>query len=132
MVPSDGGLHLVGPAVVAWNGSREASRAVACALPLLAEVGQVVVFTEADAKATERSGAELVEYLAWHGIPAVVRSRQAADESTGHALLETVRSAGAGLLVMGAYTRSRLRQLVLGGVTREVIAHAHVPVLMAH
>jgi nucleotide-binding universal stress UspA family protein len=113
--------------LVAWNGSTEAARAITFALPLLAEADEVAIAADDGVEAA--AGQPLVEYLACHGIAAGVR--QIADHrGTGEALLEM--AAGFDLLVMGAYTHSRLWQLILGGVTRHMLEHAPLPLFMAH
>lgn len=117
---------------VAWNGSTEAGRAVACALPLLARAGSVTILSMAeDDRTVSAPAGELAAFLAWHGITAQCKIVVAGSQA-GHALLDQCRAAGADLLVMGAYTHSRLRQLILGGVTRHVLGHAELPCLMSH
>jgi nucleotide-binding universal stress UspA family protein len=73
----------------------------------------------------------LADYLEWRGIVCERRSI-VAEDAVGAALLRAASDAGADLLVMGGYGRSRLRELVLGGVTRHVLTHAQLPVLLAH
>jgi nucleotide-binding universal stress UspA family protein len=119
--------------VVAWNGSLEATRAVAGSMVLLREAERVSVFAapsreEADAE----PGADLVEALRWHGITAHRLGPAAGARAVGEALLHEAAGAGATMIVMGAYTHSRVREMFLGGVTRHVLAHATVPVIMAH
>ncbi|MGE5503146.1 MAG: universal stress protein [Actinomycetota bacterium] len=119
--------------VIAWNGSAEAGRAVAAAMPLLAAAETVAILSVAE---NERTGAapaaELATYLAWHGITATPRLIHAPGKHAGEELLREAANAGADLLVMGAYTHSRLRQMILGGVTRHVLHQAAIPCLMSH
>ncbi len=117
---------------VSWNGSAEASRAVAAALPLIAWADDMVVLSADSDKTTSDVAAELAAYLAWHGIDAKTRRLAASGGHVGAALLAECEAMGADLLVMGAYTHSRMRQLILGGVTHHVLAEAQIPVLMAH
>ncbi|RAU20509.1 universal stress protein UspA [Paramagnetospirillum kuznetsovii] len=119
---------------IAWNGSAEASRAVACAMPLLREADTVTILsaTEHVDQQVEAPAGELATYLSWHGIEASTRVVQASAAHAGDELLRQARQCDADLLVMGAYTHSRLRQLILGGVTRHVIGHAPLHVLMCH
>lgn len=128
--------HPLGPAVVAWNGSLESTRAVAGAMPLLRAAPSVTVFAAPEHDGDAREGQELARALARHGIAATVAPPPDAGASTGTgtgtALLQVARDVGARLVVMGAYTHSRIRQRLLGGVTRHVLAHATVPLLMAH
>ena len=118
---------------IAWNGSAEAGRAVAVALPLLARAGSVTILSVAeDDRTRELPAGELSAYLAWHGITARSRTLPGATSHAGEALMAECRDVGADLLVMGAYTHSRLRQLILGGVTRHVLHHAALACLMCH
>jgi nucleotide-binding universal stress UspA family protein len=116
---------------IAWNGSAEAARALAYALPLIESANAVHVLTAATAKTEFDLSAELAEYLEWRGITCE-RRPVSTDGEVGAALLSTAADAGADLLVMGGYGRSRLRELVLGGVTRHVLAHAELPIFLAH
>jgi nucleotide-binding universal stress UspA family protein len=131
MVPESFRADLLGRAIVAWNGSAEASAAVALAMPLLAEAQAVGVFAAVEAK--RRSDAEdLIAYLDWQGIPAETIAVDPAADSVGADLLSTAARTGAGLIVMGAYTHGRMRQIIFGGVTSHVVQNAALPVLMAH
>lgn len=116
--------------LVAWNNSIEAARAVGGALPLLAGAASVaIVVAEADRVAEPD---ELVAYLGLHGVSAEVRTIATAGARFGQLLLNEAVARSADLIVMGAYTHSRLRQLIMGGVTRHVLEHADVPVLLCH
>jgi nucleotide-binding universal stress UspA family protein len=130
IVPPGGAADFGRPVAVAWNGSVEASRAVAAAMPfLLAAPGVTVVAVgEDDQPAVLAEG--LARFLAWHGLRAETKAVPAGAEGVGPTLLAAVRDAG--LLVMGAYTHNRFRELVFGGVTRHVLASAGLPVLVAH
>ena len=125
--------------LISWNASKEASRAVSAALPLLqrAEHVHVAIF---DAKVHaaehgEQPGAELLEYLARHGVQARVHLLDGGGVrrgDIGEALLSQAADLSADLLVMGAYGHSRLRETILGGVTRTILQSMTIPVLMAH
>jgi len=115
-----------------WNGSAQAARAVAGALPLLRRAKQVHVLWVGESRGKELAHMTLPGYLAWHGIEATVSRFQPDARAVGQALLEEAQRVDADLLVMGAYTHSRLRQMVLGGVTKHVLGNAAIPVLMAH
>lgn len=119
---------------IAWNGSAEAARAVGWAMPLLREAASVTILsaTEHVEQPVDAPAGELAAYLAWQGITATTTVVQAAHAHAGEELLRQAGKGGADLLVMGAYTHSRLRQLILGGVTRHVISHAPLHVLMCH
>ena len=122
--------------VVAWDASREAARAVNDALPLLERAEAVSVVTINPRQAPfghgEEPGADIGLHLARHGIKVDVRRVEAPDLDVANALLSELASQSADLLVMGAYGHSRLREFVLGGTTRTILAEMTVPVLMSH
>jgi nucleotide-binding universal stress UspA family protein len=127
--------RLPGRVAIAWNGSAEAAAAIAGAMPFLSRAEQVVILAIDEAEGEHagnlpRAG-ELAGYLARHRIDAETRMPASADRSIGETLLAEVAGLDADLLVMGAYSHSRLRELVLGGVTRHVLAAAEIPILMA-
>ena len=128
----DGRSLLKGPIAIAWNGSLEADRALGAALPFIAQVGAAVVFIGEEEGRHRPDIAELTTYLGRQGIKARVIEAKVKGAEVGAYLLNGARDTGAGMLVMGAYTHSRLRELVLGGATNHVSAHAPIPVLMAH
>lgn len=123
-------------ALVAWDGGREASRAVADALPFLERAKRVTVVAvnqdsgahPVDAPAVAR----LTSYLHAHGIAAIVDRDSVSDISIGERLLSRAADLGSDLIVMGGYAHTRLRELVLGGVTRTMLEKMTVPVLMSH
>ncbi len=119
---------------VAWDFSRPAARAVADAMPILerAKTVRVVTITQDKAIDTKHSGAELMRHLAFHGIEIVMEEEEAAERTIGQALEEYATAHDLDLLVMGAYGHSRLRDFVLGGATKTVIAHPPLPVLLSH
>lgn len=121
-------------AVIAWNGTAQAARAVRAAMPLLAMSKSVLVaiIDEGAPPSNEAQGADIGAYLARHGLKVEVRTVANAHEGAGRALLNLAVDEEANWLVMGAYGHSRIRQFLLGGVTRSVLANATIPVLMAH
>jgi nucleotide-binding universal stress UspA family protein len=119
--------------LVAWNASREAARAVTDALPFLARADAVEVVAFApggDHGAIP--GADLAHFLARHGVKASAATDTAPAIAVGERILSRAADSNADLIVMGAYGRSRLRELVLGGATRTLLGAMTVPVLMAH
>ena len=116
---------------VSWNGSAEASRAVAAAMPLIARSDSVVIMTAENDKTSSNVAPELANYFTWHGVASETRTLPGGSQ-VGQVLLEDCKIVGADLLVMGAYTHSRMRQLILGGVTKHILGSAELPVLMAH
>ena len=121
---------------VAWDASREAARAVNDALPILERAQTVDVVTvnptEAPFGHGEEPGADIALHLARHGIKVEARRIEARDLDAANTILSHIADRGSDLLVMGAYGHSRLRELVLGGVTRTILRDMTVPVLMAH
>jgi nucleotide-binding universal stress UspA family protein len=117
--------------LVAWNGSREAARAVRDALPLLKTADSVEV-SVIDPPEGRAIGEGLATMLARHGIPVAVREALSQGNDVGAMLLEQAKTGGADLIVMGAYGHSRFREWVLGGATEEVLAESKIPVLVSH
>jgi nucleotide-binding universal stress UspA family protein len=120
--------------IVAWNGTSQAARAVHDALPLLAGAEKVVLLTvdHPSAPIGDSGGATLAEHLAQHGIAAQPRLVVTDGIAPADALLSYAADEAADLIVMGVYGHSRLRELALGGVSRQILAHMTVPVLLAH
>lgn len=125
--------QLCGSAMVAWDGSLEAARALGGALPLLRCASAVIVaqFQRAEVVEPATQAADLTAWLARHGIRATV-AEQHVDIDEGNALLSLASDMQADLVVMGGYGHSRLRELLLGGVTKTMLESMTVPVLMAH
>lgn len=122
--------------LVGWNASQQAVRAITGALPLLAAARQVFVATvDAEPSPTghgEAPGREIAAYLARHGARVEVRNLDGMGRSDAKTLLDEARTTLADLMVVGAYGRSRARQFIFGGVTRELLSAAPLPLLMAH
>lgn len=120
-----------GKAIIAWNGSFEASEAVKAALPLLRMASSVTIVSVTESElvypATDAS-----IYLARHGIASDLVNQPAKDRSVSDALRTAIQSHGGDYLVMGAYGHSRIREKILGGVTRDLLRNSSVPLLMAH
>jgi nucleotide-binding universal stress UspA family protein len=137
VVPYAGRFPTVGERVlVGWNGSREATRAVHDALPLLlgAQLVHVMAVNPRGGMAGHGDipGADICLHLSRHGVNAVCEHIQSDDLNVGEMLLSRAADEDADLIVMGAYGRSRLRELVLGGATRHLLRHMTVPVLLSH
>ena len=132
LVPEKLPWAMIDHVLVAWNGSLEASHAVFGTLPLLHEASRVSIFSMSGAENDQATAAELAEALSWQGIRADEVGIPEATGSAGAALLGTAAQCSATLIVMGAYTHSRLRQSFLGGVTRHVLSEARIPVVMSH
>jgi nucleotide-binding universal stress UspA family protein len=119
--------------MIAWNDSPEAARAVSAAFPLLKAASTITVFTAAEGRVEAGAADMLVRYLADHDIKASVcpNGRQS-NQPVQEKLLSAVRKAKSDVVVLGAYSHSRVRELVFGGVTRHMLTHSPVALLMAH
>lgn len=128
-VPSD----LLDHVVIAWNGSLEATRLIGQSITLLHGAARVTVVHPPTERFEDAHAADLCAYLRWHGIVADAVSLPVDDgASVGAAILTEAERRNASMLALGAYTHSRVREFLLGGVTRHVIERAPMPVLMAH
>jgi nucleotide-binding universal stress UspA family protein len=136
-------IPYIGPAptlgqriLIAWDGGREATRAVNDALPLLKRAQAVTVLSvnpDVSSNGDRRDpGADISLHLARHGVNVTAARTVAREISVGDVILADIADNGIDLLVMGAYGHSRLRELVLGGVTRHLLEHMTAPVLMSH
>ena len=124
-------MTLDAPVVVAWNGSAEAAHGLRVALPLLERASAVHIVEVSD----DEPGVcarEAALFLSRHGIGADVHEWPAKGRRVSVALLHAAAELSAAYMVMGAYGHSRLRETVLGGVTRELIATTNLPLLLAH
>ncbi|MSP80209.1 MAG: universal stress protein [Rhodospirillales bacterium] len=136
-VPYAGAFPKVGQtAVVAWDASRLATRAVNDALPILRRAAKVHLLAINPEGGREGHGevpcADIAHHLARHGVKAEASSLRVNDIEVGDALLSRASDFGADLIVMGAYGHARWRELVLGGVTRHLLQHMTAPVFMSH
>jgi nucleotide-binding universal stress UspA family protein len=134
LMPPGGADSIGEKIVIAWNGSEQAARAVAFALPLLATARDIRIFHRSEQGDRQAGGgpAELVEHLACHGIEARPVSGVTGPRSIAEDLLSLCRHEAADLLVMGGYRHGWLRELLGGGVTRTILSKADLPVLMVH
>ncbi|HTJ64271.1 MAG TPA: universal stress protein [Alphaproteobacteria bacterium] len=122
----------LGHVMIAWNGSLQASRAVAAAMPLLKLAQQVSVFGMPVREGELRRDLGLIEHLSRHDIDAECVGPSEDTGDVGAQLLDTAHREGATMIVMGAYTHSRVRESFLGGVTHYILKHAQICVVMAH
>jgi nucleotide-binding universal stress UspA family protein len=116
--------------VIAWNQSMETARASAMAMPLFRKAEKVVVMTVEEFRSDGPSGELFAEMLRHHGVPAEFVLRNARHRNSGEAILRGAEALGADLIVKGAYTQSRLRQMFFGGATSHLLNYATVPVFM--
>ncbi len=130
VVPPGGIKNPPDSVAIGWNGSAEAARAVAHAMPLLTRAERVTVIAVEEGVKPGPSAEDLVDYLAWHGVSATLHSMRSEHRSTGELLLADAKAAGAGALIMGAYSHSRLRRMIFGSATEHMLSAADIPVLM--
>jgi nucleotide-binding universal stress UspA family protein len=127
--PKDIGTNVM----IHWNCSTEQARATAFAMPLLEQAQRVTVLTVSGGQAVPGPTAEqLLKHLQRNGIPAKPMTVGLEGKNTGEAILRAAKAEGCDLLVKGAFTQSRLRQMIFGGATSHILAKAELPVLMAH
>jgi nucleotide-binding universal stress UspA family protein len=120
--------------MVCWDGSRPAARAIADAMPFLEKAKRVelVIVTNDSGKKDEIEGADMGQHLARHGLNVEVKRIDNADIDVADALLSHAADTGADFIVMGGYGHSRLREFILGGVTRSMLRSLTVPALLSH
>jgi nucleotide-binding universal stress UspA family protein len=118
--------------LIAWNRSTEQARTTAFAMPLLRLAERVTILTVEGATVAGPSGADMARSLAVSGITAETLTIAPGKVSAGETILKKAAELGCDLIIKGAYTQSRLRQMIFGGTTRHILAHATLPVLMAH
>ena len=116
---------------LAWNGTAESAASALAALPWMQRADGVRILTAEGYQRRGPGAQELAAYLALHGVDAEITTFGPVDREVGAGLLAAAREFGCDLLSMGAYSHSRLRQLILGGVTRHVLERANLPVMMS-
>lgn len=121
-------------ALICWDGSRQAARAIADALPFLRKAKRIQIITVAEEnKITEDfPGAEISQHLSRHGLKVQTKRIDVEDIDIANAILSHATDIDADFIVMGAYGHTRLREFIFGGVTAQVLATMTVPVLMSH
>lgn len=126
------GFDCTQPAVVAWKQSVESAKALRAAVPLLARASAVTVVVVDPPEGGDLPPTEAAQYLARHGISAHLQDRRTGGQGVAETLAQAIRDLGAGWMVMGAYSRSRTIEFLLGGVTRDFLESSPVPLVMAH
>ena len=132
LAPETPGNGLGENIVIAWNSSTETARTIAFAMPLLAGAAGVTIVGVRGWGVPGPDADELCQHLVRNGIAATARTIEPEGRSPGEVVLDECTAVGADLLVKGAYTQSRLRQLIFGGATRHIMMHAKIPVILAH
>lgn len=124
-------LRLDRPIVIAWNGSPEAAGAMRASVPLL-RLARNVQLVEVEEKVTPYPRDLAARYLARHGIEVEIVQREPVDGSVSKAIERAAFDIDASMIVMGAYGHSRLREFLLGGVTRDLLGGCDLPLFLAH
>jgi len=133
VLPAKGDVKLdLSSIVVAWNDTRESSRAVFDALPFLQKAKRVRLMSVDSKVRGALDGATIAESLDRHGVKAEIASIASDGAPIGEVLLRSAKDENAGLLVLGAYGHSRFAELVFGGATRHVLKNQNIPLLMSH
>lgn len=138
VMPADYGMRMPPEhVVIAWQPTREASRALHEAMPILKMAGSVDVLeiesgSESRGKDGPQPGADIATHLARHGLKVSVVVRPKLDETVSRTLLRHCEQSGAQLLVAGGYGHSRLREWMIGGTTRELLQLSRLPILFSH
>jgi nucleotide-binding universal stress UspA family protein len=133
LAPPGGGKQIATNVMIHWNGSTEQARANAFAMPLLHLADRVTVLTVVGGQDVPGPSADdILRQLQRNGIAATPVRVKLGDRGTGEAVLDAAKAEGCDLLVKGAFTRNRLRQMIFGGATSHIMEHADLPVLMAH
>ena len=132
LMPAQPWGHIGAKIAVAWDGGLAASHAVTSAMPWLKRARAVEILSVGPGATATAEMDRLRDYLRVQGVSAVEHSLTPGDLGAGAAIVDAAQRAGADLLVMGGYGHSRLRELILGGVTRHVLNNVTMPVFMAH
>ena len=118
--------------VIAWNGSTESARTIAFGMPFLLAAVRVEVLTVEGHTVPGPAGSEVAAHLARHGVSVTSRTLKSDERPPGEVILDEAGDIGADLILKGAFTRSRFRQVVFGGTTQHILDYARIPVLLAH
>ncbi len=124
-------IDLDAPMMVAWNGSPQAAHALRAGMPLLGGSSRVTLLSVGD-DAGRVSAEDALRYMSRHGVHAEWRREPVRPDTAEEALVRVAKEMAAGLIVMGAYGRPRLRETLFGGVTRYMLESSPVPLLLAH
>jgi nucleotide-binding universal stress UspA family protein len=132
IAPQDAPTSIGNAVLISWNGAAESARAVAFALPFLHAAGDVLILEVEGGSVVGPDAQDLRTYLTRHGISSQSKTVAQDGAETGQIILDEAASFGADLIIKGAYTHSRLRQMIFGGATKHLLAASPIAVLMAH
>lgn len=132
MIPEAGIQNSLDHILVAWNGRAEGARAVGASLPFLKRAGKVTLLQLGTINEDRPSLSDVSDYLADYGVRSSIMIQQDYDSSVGAAILKCAEHENADMIVAGAYSHSRWREMILGGVTKHLVQHSQKPVFMSH
>ena len=133
LVVPPGFVGMVGKRILfAWNGSTESARAISLAMPVLSGSDSIEVLSVEGAMVPGPTAAEIAESLRSHGLKVTSQHLKPGNKSAGQTIVDRALALGSDLIVKGAYTQSRLRQMIFGGVTRHLILNSSLPVLFSY
>ena len=132
LIPMNKQIDIGKEVVISWNCTTESSRAVFAALPILKKANNVTILTVEKVITAGPSGEQVSELLASHGIDAKPVTISGDEKKIGDAILDFSKSVDADLIVKGAYTQSRLREIIFGGATRHLMLHSEIPIYLVN
>lgn len=132
LIPMNKQIDIGKEVVISWNCTTESSRAVFAALPILKKANNVTILTVEKVITEGPSGEQVSELLASHGIDAKPVTISGGEKKIGDAILDFSKSVDADLIVKGAYTQSRLREIIFGGATRHLMLHSEIPIYLVN
>ena len=132
LIPMNKQIDIGKEVVISWNCTTESSRAVFAALPILKKANNVTILTVEKVITDGPSGEQVSELLASHGIDAKPVTISGDEKKIGDAILDFSKSVDADLIVKGAYTQSRLREIIFGGATRHLMLHSEFPIYLVN
>ncbi|MBF12253.1 MAG: hypothetical protein CMC63_08750 [Flavobacteriaceae bacterium] len=132
LIPMNKQIDIGKEVVISWNCTTESSRAVFAALPILKKANNVTILTVEKVITDGPSGEQVAELLASHGIDAKPITISGDEKKIGDAILDFSKSVDADLIVKGAYTQSRLREIIFGGATRHLMLHSEIPIYLVN
>ena len=132
LIPMNKQIDIGKEVVISWNCTTESSSAVFAALPILKKGNNVTILTVEKVITDGPSGEQVSELLASHGIDAKPVTISGDEKTIGDAILDFSKSVDADLIVKGAYTQSRLREIIFGGATRHLMLHSEIPIYLVN
>ena len=132
LIPMNKQIDIGKEVVISWNCTTESSRAVFAALPILKKANNVTILTVEKVITDGPSGEQVSELLASHGIDAKPVTISGDEKKIGDSILDFSKSVDADLIVKGAYTQSRLREIIFGGATRHLMLHSEIPIYLVN